>query len=393
MDKRTNIAHVIVNNLGGITSLIQNLILYKDENALPQELHLLNIVGNKLSPAFLDDKIKNIAIPFTLHPKDNWYHVFNLLAKNLNINKGILISNDVYDLIMLCAFNIDRQVIQIVHDEYNLDLSVQFEDCIDVFIAHSKYIYEQLIYKLPQRSKDIKLIHYGIPLENKVIRVKNEISPLRLLFLGRHVIDKGIYDLYKINVFLKEKQINVSWTILGKGPETQNVKKQWQGQSNVSFLTPKSNNEVLDIISKNDILVFPTKFEGFPVAILESMSKGCVPIASDIVGGIQEVVIDNQTGFKCEINNNILFAEKIEKLYKDRKLLFEMQLNAIDIVSKNFDIKKQCKAYQNYFKEIAKSNKVPKHHAVNKKIGSRLDHPLIPNLLTRYTRKVTKLIS
>ena len=86
MDKSINTAHVIVNNLGGITSLIQNLILYKDENALPEELHLLNVAGNQLSPAFLDHKVQSISIPFTFYPRDNWYHGFNLLAKNLNKN-------------------------------------------------------------------------------------------------------------------------------------------------------------------------------------------------------------------------------------------------------------------------------------------------------------------
>ena len=93
------------------------------------------------------------------------------------------------------------------------------------------------------------------------------------------------------------------------------------------------------------------------------------------------------------MNNNKLFADKIELLHQDRKLLFEMQLNSIKIVSNEFDISKQCKIYQNFFKEVALSNTVPKHYAVNKKIGSRLDHPGIPNFFTRYIRKFTKLIS
>ena len=87
MDKEVNVAHVIV-NLGGITSLTKNLIIYTDDNALPQELHLLNIVGSNNTPAFIDDNIMNKVIPFQLYPKDNWYHVYKSLSNNLNKSKG-----------------------------------------------------------------------------------------------------------------------------------------------------------------------------------------------------------------------------------------------------------------------------------------------------------------
>ena len=393
MDKEVNVAHVIVNNLGGITSLTKNLIIYTDDNALPQELHLLNIVGSNNTPAFIDDNIMNKVIPFQLYPKDNWYHVYKSLSNNLNKSNGVLISNDQYDLIMLRAFNIDRKIIQIVHDEYNLNLSLQFDDCIDYFIAHSKYIYEQLSIKIPHRLNDIQLIHYGIPIKENVSRNKNIDQNLKLLFLGRHVKDKGIFDIFEINKLLKKKNINVTWTILGKGPETVNVIKQWENESNVTFLTPDTQSEVLDIIEKNDILVFPTKFEGFPVAILESMSAGCIPIASDIVGGVQEVVIDNLTGFKCEMDNNLAFATKIEMLHLNRDILYSMQQNAIKLTLDHFDINNQCKLYQQFFRKISENVKRPKHHAVNKKIGSRLDNKLLPNFITRYLRKASKIIS
>ena len=148
---------------------------------------------------------------------------------------------------MLRGFNINRKVIQIVHDDYNLELSLRFEDCIDNFIAHSKYIFEQLNEKLPHRKSDITLIYYGIPISKNENSLENESGDLRLLFLGRHVEEKGIFDIYEIDKFLKENNISVKWTILGKGPETEKVKKQWINESNAVFLTPESNEEVLEI--------------------------------------------------------------------------------------------------------------------------------------------------
>jgi glycosyltransferase involved in cell wall biosynthesis len=387
MAKEINVAHVIVNNLGGITSLIQNLIIYKDVDALPQELHILNIKGDEKTTAFIDNRLHETLQIFNLYPKDNWYHVYRELSYQLNKNKGILISNDQYDLVMLKAFNIDRKVVQIVHDEYNLSLSVKFEKCIDKFIAHSVYIYNQLIESIPNRKSDIVLIRYGIPIQDSQIIKNSTQSNLNLLFLGRHSKAKGIYDIFEINNIIEEKGFKVFWTILGKGPETENVKAQWSGKENVTFKTPENNDEVMLEISKNDILVFPTKFEGFPVAILESMSRGCVPISSNIAGGIQEVVFDGITGYKCTMDDNNEFASRIETLHKDRILLKKMQEESKKLVANEFEVQNQSKKFQDFFKVVANEGSKPRHHQINEKIGSRLDQKWIPNFITYTIRK------
>ena len=188
-----------------------------------------------------------------------------------------------------------------------------------------------------------------------------------------------LFRSYEINKILKEKNILVKWTILGKGPETNAVVKQWQGERNVDFYCPSSQKEVMEIISNNDILVFPTKFEGFPVAVLESMSLGCVPIATDLLGGTQEVVKDGLTGYRCKMDDHIAFASKIEKLFFDRKLMQTMKVECIKMVSEQFNVLNQAKLYQDYFKEVALEDSVPRHHLINEKIGSRLDQKYLPN--------------
>jgi hypothetical protein len=105
------------------------------------------------------------------------------LANCLRKSEGLLVTNDQYDLIMLQAFNIPQKVVQLVHDEYNLQLSIKFSDCIDVFLAHSLFIYELLLKNLPERKNDIIHIPYGVPLGEKVDRRIKE-GPLKLVFLG-----------------------------------------------------------------------------------------------------------------------------------------------------------------------------------------------------------------
>ncbi len=56
--------------------------------------------------------------------------------------------------------------------------------------------------------------------------------------MGRHDKAKGVYNLYEIDQILKEKNVYVEWLVLGKGPETEGLRQQWNGQRHVAFDTP-----------------------------------------------------------------------------------------------------------------------------------------------------------
>lgn len=388
MEANVNVAHVIVNAMGGITSLVHDLILYKGVSALPQELWMLDIKDNINTPSINDDLAEEIVNHFYIDPLDNWYYTYGKLAASLSKGEGILVSNDQYDLIMLQAFNLPRKVVQLVHDPYNVTLSRKFHECIDAFVTHSHHIYERLLETLPHRREDIFHLAYGIPQTVPIKKIANEFGPLKLFFLGRHDKAKGVYDLFEINQLLKEQNVIADWTILGKGPETDGLKLQWAAETNVRFETPSSVKEVLKIAAVNDIMVFPTKFEGFPVALLEAMSMGCVPVVTDLPGGIQEVVTDGVTGFKCNIDDNRRFAEAIMNLHNNRGLMCQMQLNAAQLVRNNFEVNKQSGLYQELFNKIATRSTAPLHHKINKKIGSRLDQPWLPNVFTKLLRRI-----
>lgn len=380
------VTHVIVNNMGGITSLIKNLIQYRGSGALEQELFVLNIKGNNNTKADFSE-LSNCSIRyFSLDPKENWYQTYKRMAKCVGNNDGIIVSNDVFDLIMASRFNLNKKIVQIVHDVYNFRLSFQFEQYIDAFICHSEFIYDLLCQFFPQRRKDIHLRYYGIPLADVDRKSRLHGNVLKLVFLGRHDKAKGVYDLYEINNILKEKGVQVNWTILGKGPETEELQQQWSLESNVKFETP-TNKFLYQIIREQDVFVFPTKFEGFPVALVEAMSLGCVPVVSNLPGGIREIVT-NQTGCRCELDNVAAFADAITNLHTNRNELEEKSLNGFLISRSRHNASIQMSAYQEIFNEVVKSSQPPRHHGRKVTIGSRLDKRWIPNYVTKLLRSI-----
>jgi glycosyltransferase involved in cell wall biosynthesis len=239
---------------------------------------------------------------------------------------------------------------------------------------------------LPERQSDIHFLNYGIPLF-KNYHVKQN-STLNLIFLGRHDIQKGIYDLFEIEEILQKNNVLVNWTILGKGPETESIKLQWNKKNNVFFHLAKNSSEVLHIASEQDVLVFPTRFEGSPVAMLEAMSVGCVPVVTSLSGGINETIKNGVNGFLCELGSIHEFAEKIILLANNRQLLKDMQNNAFVTIEQSFNPYLNFKKYQDVFNELNLENTKPLHQNTSKKIGSRLDAKFIPNWLTTALRKI-----
>lgn len=379
-----DLTYILLDNLGGISSFTENLAKYSGDDALIQQAILLDIKEN-VGARHTVDLGEIFVSKFSFSNKENWYSIYKNLLSMLGTGKGVIISNDVYELVMLSYYNTKKKVIQIVHDGYNVKLSIQFESEIDAFICHSFFFYEMLQQLLPNRRDDIYHISYGIPITISKSRLHENKTPLKLLFLGRHDQAKGIFDLFLINEILKQMKIPVEWLIMGRGPETNKLKKQWEGEGNISFYAPENNYEILQVCGTQDILILPTKFEGFPVAMVEAMSMGCVPIVSDLPGGIRELSV-NENVILCELDNNLAFAEGIKRLYHDPLLLNKMSKNCKDYIAQNHNAILQSPKFHTLFKKIANLPALPLHHSVKKRLGSRADQSWLPNFFTKIVR-------
>ncbi len=78
-----------------------------------------------------------------------------------------------------------------------------------------------------------------------------------LVVLSRITINKGVYDLPLIDAGLKKAGIPVEWTIIGNGPELDDLKKQMQ-EASVKYFNPEHTDEVLDLASGCDLYILPS---------------------------------------------------------------------------------------------------------------------------------------
>lgn len=108
--------------------------------------------------------------------------------------------------------------------------------------------------------------------------------------------------------------------IAGDGPELNNLIEEAKLlgiEKNVFFAGWVGEERKKEIFNSSKIFVLCSKGEGFPLALLESMACGCVPVVTD-VGDISDVVINGENGYIFnDFNNENNLVHILEKLLKN----------------------------------------------------------------------------
>jgi len=87
------------------------------------------------------------------------------------------------------------------------------------------------------------------------------------------------------------------------------------------------HSEVLREMSRHDVFVFPSLFEGFGLVILEAMSQGLPVIATEHTAG-PDLIEEGRSGFIVPIRSAQAIAEKLDLLASDPGLLSDMKIAA-----------------------------------------------------------------
>ncbi len=335
--------------MGGSANLFRNLLGNIPSHSLNIKLILLKYDWkDQVAPLETDYAVNTVVISTK---SADPYERYIQFKKNINNERGLIVCSDTGEFVALKFYkNLQKNICFICHEDSYIETAVKYENIIAVIIAHNYSVYLMLKLRLP--NSNIHFIYHGV----KVIefnKTYNLTESLNLVFLARHTKVKGLYDLLAIDGILKNKNIVVNWTILGDGPERNNFILLAKDRLNFNFLIPKTNDEVIEVLKIQDILIHPSKSDGLPVAILEAMSVGCVPIVSQFNEGIKEVVVNDINGFVEKIDDIEGMANRIIYLHTNRHLLVSMSEANKLRVSQDFNIAVQAKKYFNIFEEYS----------------------------------------
>ncbi len=182
-------------------------------------------------------------------------------------------------------------------------------------------------------------------------------SPLRLLSLGRIIdIDKGVFWLPEILNQLFDLPLHL--TIAGEGADLPELKNRCASLAGrVTFLGRVAPEAVPELIAAHDMLLMPSRFEGFGFTLIEAMAGRCVPIASRIRGVTDFVVQQERTGLLFPIGDTRAAAAAIRKLTVQRSLLTAYADAGCADVHARFSTDQMAKSYLDVMHKTLASTK------------------------------------
>jgi len=132
-----------------------------------------------------------------------------------------------------------------------------------------------------------------------------------VLYFGRYDEEKGIRTLLDICRKLPE----ISFVFAGKGAMEEEV-NSLPNVTNLGFL---SGSRLTDTIRKAAFVVYPSEwYENCPFSIMEAIRCG-TPVVAPGLGGIPELVRDQETGLVCKPLDPEDLRRTIQALWEDEK--------------------------------------------------------------------------
>lgn len=165
--------------------------------------------------------------------------------------------------------------------------------------------------------------------DNDLLRYDDEdlssTKPVRLMWCGRFLKWKHPELAILLIEWLKERGYSVHLDMYGDGEcrKTAEVKaERLEGRDCITFHGNVPNDQIRKAMREHDIFLFTSdRYEGWGAVANESMSEGCVLVASDCIGSSPYLIKDGKNGFmfrgsrtSCSFDNPDMDA--LDSLYE-----------------------------------------------------------------------------
>jgi glycosyltransferase involved in cell wall biosynthesis len=285
-----------------------------------------------------------------------WYRLIRKTAKTINPDIIISFIHGLNVHILFACLGLTIPIVLSERTTFRRKLSK-----IDDFIRFYLNRFADKLVILTQADYDV----LGDRMPNKVI-IPNPLSfPIysgigmrRKSIIAIGSIDrwepKGFGLLIKIcgNIF----QSHEGWTlqIVGGGREEnfdklKKIASQYNVAESVSFLGLRK--DVDKILQESSIYALTSRFEGFPMALVEAMSQGCACVSFNCPSGPSEIITNDYDGLLVKNQDAIALEEKLSLLIQDKELRNRLASNARKSIER-FSVDKVLLRWEELFYEV-----------------------------------------
>ena len=199
------------------------------------------------------------------------------------------------------------------------------------------------------------IIPYGV----NITKLENTNKKKQIFFAGRLVERKGVEYLINAMDYIDSEY---SLYIAGNGPlreHLQNIINRKKMKNRICMLGYISDEELKQYYRESTVFVLPAIFdsngdtEGLGMVLIEAIMRN-TPVIATGIGGIRDIVIDNNTGLFCEEKNSRDIAAKINLIINDPILASTLTVNAYKYVTDNFSIEEIIKRFNEVYEKTDK---------------------------------------
>lgn len=321
------ILHITATHLkksGGIPVVLENLVKYQ----------------NKIE----DIEAKVLSVRADVKEIESKYFYFKESISDINsfvenYNPDVIIIHSLYfkEYIKISKLLKDKGYDYFIEPHSSFGSAAQRKSKIKKWIAN-KFVFNKFIngaygyiFLNESEMKDSKyktdkdvIIPNGIEVKN--IKTEKNNETIRLYFIGRlDISHKGLDFLVDALGKLDNKKLNFEIDFYGTGTDREikyiedNISKYKNIKS--SYKGPIYDDMKERELSKYDIMILTSRYEGFPVTVLEALSYGCPCIVSDGTN-VRDIIENNSLGWGCSLDNIPETIEKALNEYKDNKTFY-----------------------------------------------------------------------
>lgn len=266
---------------------------------------------------------------------------------------------------------------------------------IDCAVGVSETIREKIVDLGSIPTDRVRYIPYGVKslmpsqIEENVERLSAPGQPFRIGYVGRIVQEqKRVMEFLPLAEQLTRSNIQFELNLIGDGSERSVLEAAFKRaglDEHVKMWGWLSADQVKEQLRRLDAFVLLSDYEGLPVALLEGMGQGVVPIVTRIESGNTQLVRNSENGFVVPVGDIQSCVAAIQTLANDRSLLIKMKKVAWESVQK-YSLESTTDAYVACFEDVLRVSKTRDYRS-----NLPQPFPVMPSCRSKYPTWLRKI--